>query len=143
MSEHRPDLRTWAAGVVFFGLAIFIGTTLPKPELKSESEPKSDTSKKIEPVIAQPEKLVSSNASENPRPAFSPPGDDEIPKNEFGDAVRLGEKSSMTRRAMPGSLSATPCNAQTVIWIPDAWPTPLRSGRPMWRTRRIARRTNM
>ena len=57
MSEHRPDLRTWAAGVVFFGLAIFIGTTLPKPELKSESEPKSDTSKKIEPVIAQPEKL--------------------------------------------------------------------------------------
>ena len=25
MSEHRPDLRTWMAGVVFFGLASFIG----------------------------------------------------------------------------------------------------------------------
>ena len=58
----------------------------------SEAELKSDTSKKIEPAIAKPDKPVTSNAAENSKPAFSPPGDDEIPNNEFGDAVRLGER---------------------------------------------------
>jgi hypothetical protein len=58
MSGHRPDLRTWIAGVVFFGVGLFVGTTLPKSELKPElkSEVKSDISKKIEPAIAKPEK---------------------------------------------------------------------------------------
>ena len=48
MSEHRSDLRTWIAGVVFFGLGRFVGTTLPKSERKPElkSELKSETSKK-------------------------------------------------------------------------------------------------
>jgi thiosulfate dehydrogenase len=82
MSEGQPDLRTWAAGVVFLGLAGFVGATLPR----------SDTSKIIEPAIAKPHKPVPSNAGGDPEPVFSPPGDDEIPKNEFGDAVRLGEK---------------------------------------------------
>ena len=115
------------AGVVFLGLAGFIGTTLP-----------NSIPKKVEPSTAKPDKPISSNAAENPKPAFSPPGDDEIPKNEFGDAVRLGEKSFMIRNATPGSLSATPCNAQTVIWISDALPTPPRSGRPMSHIPRIA-----
>ena len=90
MNERRPDLRTWIAGVVFLGLAGFIGYKLPS----------SDSSKSAEPAIARPEGPVSSNAAENPKenlkenptPAFIPPGDDKIPNNEFGDAVRLGEK---------------------------------------------------
>jgi thiosulfate dehydrogenase len=82
MSERQPDLRTWIAGVVFLGLAGFIGHKLPS----------SDTSKSAEPAIAKSDTPVSGNTSENAKPPFSPPGDDEIPKNEFGDAVRLGEK---------------------------------------------------
>ena len=128
MSEHQPDLRTWIAGVVFLGLAGFIGTTLPNFGIP----------KKLEPSTAKPDKPISSNAAENRKPAFSPPGDDEIPKNEFGDAVRLGERIFMIRKVTPGSSSATPCNAQTVIWISDASPMPPRSGRPMWHIRRTA-----
>jgi thiosulfate dehydrogenase len=82
MSERQPDLRTWIAGVVFLGLAGFIGHKLPS----------SDTSKSAEPAIAKSDTPVSGNTSENAKPPFSPPGDDEIPNNEFGDAVRLGEK---------------------------------------------------
>jgi thiosulfate dehydrogenase len=82
MSERQPDLRTWAAGIVFLGLAGFIGATLPR----------SDSSKNVEPAVAQPARPVSNEAAQNPKPAFSPPRDDEIPKNEFGDAVRLGER---------------------------------------------------
>jgi thiosulfate dehydrogenase len=113
MSEHQPDLRTWIAGVVFLGLAGFIGTTSPN----------FDTSKKTEPAIAKPDKPVASNVAENPKetvkenskPAFSPPGDDEIPKNEFGDAVRLGESifhdtQGNAREFVGNSLQCSNCH---------------------------------
>jgi hypothetical protein len=43
MSKRRPDWRTWAAGVVFFVLPVFLGTALPNLEARPEtkSEPKS------------------------------------------------------------------------------------------------------
>jgi thiosulfate dehydrogenase len=81
MSEYKPDLRTWAAGMLFVGLAGFIGYTLPR----------NNVSEKPEPFVAKPDKPVSSNVGENSGPAFNPPGDDEIPKGDFGDMVRLGE----------------------------------------------------
>jgi thiosulfate dehydrogenase len=82
MSEPKPDPRTWAAVIVFLGLAGFIGYTLPR----------NGNSEKVPPVIATSVKPVASNAGENPEPKFSPPAESEIPKNEFGDMVRLGEK---------------------------------------------------
>jgi len=105
MSEHQPDLRTWIAGVVFLGLAGFIGNKLPS----------FDTSNKAEPAIAKPDKPISSNAGENPKLAFSPPGDDEIPKNEFGDAVRLGERifhdtQGNAREFVGNSLQCSNCH---------------------------------
>jgi thiosulfate dehydrogenase len=121
MSERRPDLRTWIAGVVFLGLAGFIGYQLPS----------SDSSKNAEPAIEKPARPVSSNAVENPKEdlkenpkedlkenptsAFIPPGDDRIPNNEFGDAVRLGEKifhdtQGNAREFVGNSLQCSNCH---------------------------------
>jgi thiosulfate dehydrogenase len=82
MSELKPDPRTWAAVVVFLGLAGFIGYTLPR----------NGNSEKVAPVIATSAQPVANKAGENREPKFSPPVESEIPKNEFGDMVRLGEK---------------------------------------------------
>jgi thiosulfate dehydrogenase len=105
MSEHQPDLRTWAAGIVFLGLAGFIGHMLPR----------SDTSNKVESLTAKLDKPVSNDAAENPKLAFSPPADDEIPDNEFGDAVRLGEKifhdtQDNAREFVGNSLQCSNCH---------------------------------
>jgi thiosulfate dehydrogenase len=82
MSEFKPDPRTWAAVVVFLGLAGFIGYKLPR----------TGNSENVAPVIATPVTPVANEAVENPKPKFSPPEESEIPNNEFGDMVRLGEK---------------------------------------------------
>jgi thiosulfate dehydrogenase len=115
MTRRGPDLRTWAAGVAFFGVAVlignavFVGATLPKSALSesalaesvlaksaiksdAKSEIRAETSNKIEAPVAALDTPVPGNTGENPKPAFSPPGDNDIPKGEFGDAVRLGEK---------------------------------------------------
>lgn len=86
MSGHKPDKAAWAAGILFVGLAGFIGYTLPR---------NSDTPKKTEPAVVQAAKPVASSVAqkhESQKVVFKPPGEDEIPKNEFGDMVRLGEK---------------------------------------------------
>jgi thiosulfate dehydrogenase len=82
MSEFKPDPQTWAAVVVFLGLAGFIGYTLPR---KSNPE-------KVAHVVATTATPVANNVREDPKPKVSPPGESEIPNNEFGDMVRLGEK---------------------------------------------------
>jgi thiosulfate dehydrogenase len=82
MSELKPDPRTWAAVVVFLGLAGFVGYTLPKRGYSEE----------VAPVIAATATPVANNVGENTKPKVSPPGEGEIPNNEFGDMVRLGEK---------------------------------------------------
>jgi thiosulfate dehydrogenase len=82
MSERRPDLRTWIAGLLFLGAAGLIGYSLPKGEPSTDSDP----------AMVKPDKPISSKVAENPKPAFSPPGDDEIPNNEFGEVVRFGER---------------------------------------------------
>jgi thiosulfate dehydrogenase len=119
MSKYRPDLRTWIAGVVFFGLGLFVGTTLPKLDISKPDVSKPDASKpaskKIEAAIAEPDTPAPSNASANPRPSFSPPGEDEIPNNEFGDAVRLGEKifhdtQGNAREFVGNSLQCSNCH---------------------------------
>jgi thiosulfate dehydrogenase len=81
MSDQTPNPRIWAAGILFASLAGFIGYTLPR----------NNNTENIEPVAAQPEPTPN-KVEENSRPVFSPPTEDEIPKNEFGDMVRLGEK---------------------------------------------------
>jgi thiosulfate dehydrogenase len=105
MSDYTPNPRLWAAGILFAGLAGFIGYTLPRNNSAGNVEPVPGN---VEPVAARPDKptpiKVAENSEEssketskeiskqNSKVAFSPPTEDEIPKNEFGDMVRLGEK---------------------------------------------------
>ena len=107
MSDYTPSPRLWVAGVLFAGLAGFIGYTLPRNNSAGNVEPVSGN---VESVAAKPVEAapvsVAENSKEIPKEkegskqdskqdsklAFSPPAEDEIPKNEFGDMVRLGEK---------------------------------------------------
>ena len=82
MSEYTPNPRIWAAGILFVSLAGFIGYTLPR----------NNSAENVEPVAAKPDEPTPNKVGENSKPVFSPPTEDEIPKNEFGDMVRLGEK---------------------------------------------------
>jgi thiosulfate dehydrogenase len=59
--------------------------------LKSDTS-KPDPAEKAEAAVPKPDTPVSSKAPDTLKMAFTPPGDDDIPKNAFGDAVRLGEK---------------------------------------------------
>ena len=98
MSDYTPNPRLWAAGILFAGLAGFIGYTLPRNNSAGNVEPVPGN---VEPVAAKPDKptpiKVAENSEEsskeiskqNSKVAFSPPTEDEIPKNEFGDMVRL------------------------------------------------------
>jgi thiosulfate dehydrogenase len=105
MSDYTPNPRLWVAGVLFAGLAGFIGYTLPRNNSAGNVEPVAGN---VEPVAAKADKPTpievaenskesskensKEDSKENPKSVFSPPTEDEIPKNEFGDMVRLGEK---------------------------------------------------
>jgi thiosulfate dehydrogenase len=92
MSGRRPEWRTWAAGVALFGVAVLVGNALPRHETKFEPKLKPDPVEKIDAAVPKPDTPVASKAADTPKMAFIPPRDDDIPNNEFGDAVRLGEK---------------------------------------------------
>ena len=68
--------------MLVLGLAGSIGYTLAG----------NNMSEKVEPAVAKMTKPISSEVAENSQSVFSPPAEDEIPNNEFGDTVRLGEK---------------------------------------------------
>lgn len=71
------DAKTWAAGIVFLGLAAWIGHVLP-----TEADERS-TARLAQPVPSESQTKASNGS-------FSPPRRDAVPENEFGDMVRLG-----------------------------------------------------
>lgn len=85
MSERPPEFRIWAVGVLFLGLAGFIGYILPRTDDAKvaqagagASTAKSANAKSSDSKTTQGEKT------------FTPPPDDKIPNNEFGAMVKLG-----------------------------------------------------
>ncbi|WP_024920712.1 MULTISPECIES: c-type cytochrome [unclassified Afipia] len=78
MSESRPNLQTWAAGLLFLGLAGIIGYSLPRPE----------NSKTLE--TSTPKGTNRTDKGAQAKQAFTPPRDDEIPDDDFGKMIRLG-----------------------------------------------------
>ncbi len=81
MSENpNPiDSQTWLAGVLFLGLAGVIGYSLPhKGEMAGSHVDAADSTPK-----------AATDSSK--KAAFVPVEDDQFPKDEFGDMVRLGE----------------------------------------------------
>ncbi len=100
MSENTPDLRLWAAGVLFAGLAGFHWLHVTQKQQCREPRACCRETRQAGPnqdrgKFAQPDNSVDNSdgkSGQNPKPVFSPPSEDEIPKNDFGDMVRLGEK---------------------------------------------------
>ena len=78
MSESRPDLQTWAAGLLFLGLAGFVGYSLPRPESSKTAE------------ISMSKDTNAADKGAQAKQVFTPPRDDEIPDDDFGKMIRLG-----------------------------------------------------
>ena len=81
MSERPLDFRIWAVGVLFLGLAGFIGYNLPKADGAKVAQ--------VGEVSALQAKSADTKATQG-RKFFTPPADDKIPDNEFGAMVKLG-----------------------------------------------------
>ena len=77
MNPKTPTLQTWAAGLLFLGIAGLIGYLLPRP---GDEVPSSQT------AATDPGGTKNNGTSKQ----FVPPGDEEIPENDFGKMVRLG-----------------------------------------------------
>ena len=80
MSGRPPGARIWATGVLSLGIAGFIGHTLPRAGEPTGAPPSAPTRSDQRPPQATERKA-----------AFAPPPDDEIPDDEFGKAIRLGQ----------------------------------------------------
>ncbi len=97
MSEHQPDFQTWAIGVIFLGLAGFIGFTVGRTDIANNANATNatnagaDANAKNSKSAPTPAKVVETKPAEQPK-TFTPPADDKIPNNEFGKMVRLGEE---------------------------------------------------
>ena len=79
--SSTPDLKPWAAGIVFAGLAVLIGYSLPHGTTSEGT-----ASHGAQPVAANPPVQKSASKSQ-----FTPPDDSKIPDNDFGKMVKLGQ----------------------------------------------------
>lgn len=77
MTKHPLNGGIWLAGVLFFGLAVFIGYVLPRHDRTQTEKPTSAT------PAAEPAKQQAAAAS------FEPPKGD-IPDSDFGKMAQLG-----------------------------------------------------
>jgi thiosulfate dehydrogenase len=91
MSNRTPSFGEWLVGLIFLGLAVLVGYSLPR-----DSElPRSVATAEKKAESPQASKVVSSpsagkeQASQNS--AFTPPEESEIPDDDFGKMVKLGE----------------------------------------------------
>ena len=103
MSESRPNLQTWAAGLLFFGLAGFVGYSLPRLESsKTEATSVSENAK-------------SADKGTQAKQVFTPPHDDEIPDDDFGKMIRLGsdifrDTQNNAKEFVGNALQCTNCH---------------------------------
>lgn len=76
-----PDMKPWFAGIVFAGIAVLVGYSLPHMPLSGgASSPAAQ--------VATPTLPVQKPAA---KAQFSPPAESAIPDNEFGKMVKLGQ----------------------------------------------------
>jgi len=79
MNESPREFNIWAIGVVFLGLSVLIGYSLPRGEPPVQAQPGAQQQTATPQVKPAQEKQT-----------FTPPPDDKIPNNDFGKMVRLG-----------------------------------------------------
>jgi thiosulfate dehydrogenase len=97
MSEQTTTGR-WVAGVIFAGLAVLIGYSLPHGTKGGEgtATPVATTKPASAPAVsssgdAQPAPAKSASSTGDKTAGFTPPPDSAIPDNGFGKMVRLGQ----------------------------------------------------
>ena len=80
MSESRPDLQTWAAGLLFLWLAGFVGYSLPRPESSKTAE------------ISMAKDTNAADKGAQAKQVFTPPRDDQNTRRRLrqNDQARLG-----------------------------------------------------
>jgi thiosulfate dehydrogenase len=76
-----PDLKPWAAGLLFAALAALVGFSLPHDRSAGGSAS----------TVSQAPASSQSVQKPSSKPQFSPPADSAIPENEFGKMVKLGQ----------------------------------------------------
>ena len=97
MSEQSTTGR-WVAGVVFAGLAVLVGYSLPHGTKSGQgtATPVAATKPAAAPAAsssggARPAPAKSASSAGATAAGFTPPPDSAIPDNEFGKMVRLGQ----------------------------------------------------
>lgn len=87
MSENPIDARTWLAGVLFLGLAVFVGSTLPH---------EGDRLTSMAPPAPKPQPAKAT--------LFTPVPEDKLPGGDFGKMVKLGEAIFTDTRGHAGAF---------------------------------------
>lgn len=101
--SDTPAIRQWAAGVAFVAVAVLIGYNLPHGMKHEQSaETAKPAAEKSAQTAAKPEAKPAETKPAEAKPAaakavdaksagFTPPADSEIPDDEFGKMVKLGQ----------------------------------------------------
>jgi thiosulfate dehydrogenase len=79
MIERQPNFSTWAAGLLFMGLAVFIGYKIPHEQIPLMPVP-----------TPTPQSKPAAIKENDIKTAFQPPSEDKIPDDEFGQIMKLG-----------------------------------------------------
>lgn len=90
------DAKTWVAGVVFLGLAGFIGYSLPR-QAETQTTAAAQAPASVVPKVEQP--IAPATPAQ-----FTPIPEDKLPKGEFGEMVQLGEKIFTDTKANAGTF---------------------------------------
>jgi thiosulfate dehydrogenase len=95
MSIRNIDGPTWVVGLVFLGLAVAVGHSLPHA---AQNGPEQASSK------ADLKEPKSTGSPTKPLVQFTPPPDDALPEGKFGEMVKLGEAIFDDTRANAGAF---------------------------------------
>jgi thiosulfate dehydrogenase len=79
MIGRQRDFSTWALGLLFLGVAVFIGYKIPHEQIPLMPLP-----------TPAPQSKPAPTKESDIKTAFQPPSEDKIPNNEFGQIVKLG-----------------------------------------------------
>jgi thiosulfate dehydrogenase len=92
MIDGKPSAGEWLAGLIFIGLAVLVGHSLPH---KSDMARFADNGGQPAVPVEAAKKAAAAAGGEKSGTAvkavFTPPDDSKIPDNDFGKMVRLGQ----------------------------------------------------
>lgn len=92
MTDGKPNAGEWLVGLIFIGLAVLVGHSLPH---KSDMARFADNGDQPVAPAKAVQKAAPASGVEKGQPAaktaFTPPDDSKIPDDDFGKMVKLGQ----------------------------------------------------